>query len=338
MASTDSSRRLSIEVTKRCNSSCIHCFAGASENDSTEIAYEVLKNIIIDGADAGYRHLHLTGGEPLLYENIFEVIDTALEKGYQTILLNTNGMLLNGRMCQKLAQYPELTISVSLEGSEVLHDYFRGNGTYQRAIKGLETGLEAGLEVIIFTIVCKSLLPELPRFADQLFTSFQGIKYLTLIRPIDSAPINSIFGKELLSPDEFLNLVRAISLLNLYGRPTTLLTDPLINVVARMLAISWIPESKELHQQGNLMVMADRSLSVSHTSDAYCGQYGSASIENVLSYDPYRQAVAPDKLICPACQYAQICHDNGLLRPVDGHALGPIDSHFCKAVLDLVST
>ncbi len=98
--------RLSIEVTKRCNSSCIHCFAAAGENNHNEIDYDIIASIIYEGADAGYRHLHITGGEPLLYGDIFKALDCALDAGYASILLNSNGFLLEQENVPNIGKIP----------------------------------------------------------------------------------------------------------------------------------------------------------------------------------------------------------------------------------------
>lgn len=325
--------RLSIEVTKRCNSSCIHCFAGAGKNHQSEINFVELRNIIKEGADAGYRHLHITGGEPLLYKDLFEAIDLAGNIGYKTILLNTNGLLLDRSVCHKLAKIPGLTLSVSLEGSEVLHNSFRGHETYKKTIAGLESGLEAGLNIILFSIICKSLLPDLGRFGDDVFSRFQEIKYLTLIRLLNQASDNAMLRQEYLDLNDWPILVRSISLLNLYGRPTILLNDPLINVVARMLGIPWVPASKDLCYQGALTVMADLSLDVSHSSRVNLGKYAPGSIQKVLSSELYRQAVTPDTQVCPTCQFGDYCNGSGLFRPLYIGTNDQANKLYCRSVL-----
>ncbi|MBL0716118.1 MAG: radical SAM protein [Desulfosarcina sp.] len=338
LKSATAKARLSIEVTKRCNSSCVYCFAGAGETNSAEIPLELFKEIILQGYNAAYRHLHITGGEPLLYRDIFEGLDYAIDLGYESILLNTNGILLNKQLCQRLASYPGLTMTISLEGTEALHDRYRGNGSYQKTIRGLENGLEAGIDIIIFTIACKSLLPDLASFADDLFSRFPGINYLTLIRLVSTAGDSSPLHKEFLAPGDFIELVHIVSLINLYGLRTVLMNEPLINVACKMLGMSWVPKSKGLCHKGNLIVMADLSIYLFHTGRECCGNYESDSINRILASSRYKQATAPDKRVCPACKYAVLCSDGGLSRPTEWHMDKLMDSHYCKTVLDLIST
>jgi MoaA/NifB/PqqE/SkfB family radical SAM enzyme len=329
--------RLSIEVTTRCNCACVHCFAGASHTAPAEIRAEVVKDILVQGYHTAYRHLHITGGEPLLYRHIFQVLDDAIDLGYETILLNTNGLLLDRSICSKLADYPGLSVTISLEGTEVLHERFRGAGSHQKVLDGLENGIAAGLDIIVFTTACKSLLPVLPGFADTLAARFPGIRYLTLIRLVNTAGDTFPLPGECLAPGDFLELVNMVALVNLYGLQTRLLNDPLINVVSRMLDMCWVPVSQDLNQGDSLMVMADLSVYSSHTGRDNYGKYAPGSIDKILVSDQYRQASAPDMQVCPACGYTELCRASGLLRPAKWHTPGRHDSPFCKTVLDLIA-
>jgi MoaA/NifB/PqqE/SkfB family radical SAM enzyme len=338
MISNAGDARLSIEVTTRCNSSCIHCFAGGGQNKQTEMEFNDLTRIVQEGTTVGYHHLHITGGEPLLYRDIFKALDCALDRGYESILLNTNGLLLDRQTCQKLAKRAGLTLSISLEGSELLHNRFRGPASYRKVVRGLNIALAAELDVIVFTIACKSVLPDLPRFADNLFYGFPKIKYLALNRLRKPAFGNALIEKEYLSPNDYLGLIRTVSLLNLINRPTVLLDDPLSNVVNRIMKIPWIPESKPLQRYGNLMIMVDHSLSLSHTSHTYFGRYRSRSIKRIHSSDRYIKAFSTICQVCHTCRHVRLCQDSGLILPVDTHLTGQKDTHFCKAVLNLAST
>ena len=111
-----SNKTLSIEVTTHCNSACSHCFVRAGMKKPSSLPLNVVKDIISEGHDLGYGKLHLTGGEPLLWEGLFEAIESAVDLGYQSIFLNTNGTLLTEEIASRLASYDGLKISVSLEG------------------------------------------------------------------------------------------------------------------------------------------------------------------------------------------------------------------------------
>ncbi len=112
---------LSIEVTTRCNSSCLHCFARSGVSRHSSLPVDLVKEIMVEGYDAGYRHLHITGGEPLFWKGLFEALDYGFGVGYETIFMNTNGTLITEEISKRLADYGSFSISVSLDGPEDLH-------------------------------------------------------------------------------------------------------------------------------------------------------------------------------------------------------------------------
>ncbi|MDX1739416.1 MAG: radical SAM protein, partial [Alphaproteobacteria bacterium] len=206
--------KLGIEVTTGCNGACIHCFARTGISQVSSLTIDLVKEIIGEGFTVGYRNLHITGGEPLLWEGLFEALDYAFKTGYKTVSLNTNGTLLTKDVSKKLGVYDCLSVSVSLEGPQALHRKLRGHGSYQKALVGITRALDRGIDLIIFTTATKSLLPELPHFADDLYKTFPNINYLTLIQLINVRNNGFALSGELLEPENFIQLVQIVSLLN----------------------------------------------------------------------------------------------------------------------------
>jgi len=327
-------QRLGIEVTTRCNISCSHCFARAGNSGPSSLPLELVKEIIAEGYNVGYRHLHITGGEPLLWSNLFEALDYAFDSGYESVFLNTNGTLLIEDISQRLAAYEGLSISVSLEGSEAIHDHLRGKGTYTRTVHGIEKALDMGMGVSIFSTACKSLLPELHCFGDKLYKNYPGIKDLLLIQLIPST--NGVFPlfEELLEPDDLLRLVYKVSLLNILGHRTRFLNNPLTYVASKLLKIIWILPSEPLYSDGSMIVMANRDMCLSHSSRNSFGKYECGMIEKVLASDEYRKDVGPDETTCLSCKYSELCMENGMDRPSEWY--WDISSHvlYCQKVLE----
>jgi MoaA/NifB/PqqE/SkfB family radical SAM enzyme len=328
--------RLSIEVTTHCNIECSHCFARAGISEPSSLPLELTKEIIAEGYDVGYRHLHVTGGEPLLWEGLFESIYYAFDVGYQTVFLNTNGTVFTKDVSSRLAAYDGLSISVSLEGTQALHDHLRGGGSYTRTVQGIERALDADIDLSIFTTACKSLLPELPHFADDLYKKFPGIENLTLIQLIPVTDGAFSLSEELLEPVDFLQLVDMVSLLNLLGHRTSFLNNPLAYVASKLLKILWIPPSAPLYSEGSMIVMANRDICLSHSNTYSFGKYESGMIGKVLASDGYRKAVAPDERTCPSCKYAELCMENGMVRPPEWCFDIQSDVLYCQKVLDSV--
>jgi len=328
---------LSVEVTTYCDGDCRHCFALTGLSRRTSLGLDVVKAAVREGYGSAYRRLHITGGEPLLWDGLFAALDDAFGIGYRKITLNTNGRFLTADVAARLAAYPGLSISVSLEGREGLHDRIRGAGSYQRTVAGIDNALAAGVDLAIFSVAGRSLLSVLPHFVDETYRRFPGIHYLTLIQLIAATDNGFALQEELLGPEEFIQLVQTVGLLNLAGLGTNLKNSPLARVVAKLMDMPWVPPSYPLYREGSIIIMADGNIHLAHSQRHSLGQYAPGMIEQVLSSDEYRRAVAPDRAICPACKYADLCRENGMLRPAAPHMDLRPEVPYCRRVLARVA-
>jgi len=328
---------LSIEVTTRCNGSCLHCFARSGISRCSSLPVDLVKEILVEGYDAGYRHLHITGGEPLLWEGLFETLEYGFGVGYKTIFINTNGSLITEVISKRLAGYNSFSMSISLDGPEHLHDRIRGKGSHSRTMRGIEKALNAGNHLTIFTTVTKSLLPMLPHFADDLYKKFPTINCLILIQLIRITNGAFALSEELLEPEDFVRLVRMVAFLDVGGLRTIVKKNPLANIVSKMLEMPWIPPVPPLYGEGCMIVMANRHIGVVHSNRNSLGTYRPGMIGKVLASDGYRRTVAPDENTCPSCKYAQLCKENGMVRPSEGYGDLYADTPYCRRVLDRIA-
>jgi MoaA/NifB/PqqE/SkfB family radical SAM enzyme len=229
---------------------------------------------------------------------------------------------------------PMFRSTTSLEGPEALHDRIRGEGSFKRTLKSIEKVLDRRIDLFIFTTASKSLLPDLPRFAHDIYKRFPDIKYLIFIQLIRVT--NDVFdlSKELLDPGDFLQLVQFVSLLNLCGFKTQVLNNPLAGVVSKMLKMPWMPPTHPPYGDGSITVMANRDITLAHSSRDSFGRYEPGMIEKVLSSDQYRAAIAPDGSTCLSCKYAELCRENGMVRPSGWYRDMHSEVPYCKRVLN----
>lgn len=157
-------RLIAWEITRNCNLTCAHCRASATHGPyegelDTHAAYTLLDQI----AKVGEPIVILTGGEPLLRDDIFEIARYGTQKGLRMVMA-PNGTLLNPRVARQLVDAGIKRISVSLDGaSAVSHDEFRGvEGAFDGALNGIKAAKDAGLEFQINTTITKSNLDEIP--------------------------------------------------------------------------------------------------------------------------------------------------------------------------------
>jgi MoaA/NifB/PqqE/SkfB family radical SAM enzyme len=266
------------------------------------------------------------------------MLDYAPELGYRTVFLNTNGTLLTEAVNNKLSNYNGLSISVSLEGSEALHDRIRGKGSYKRTMESIEKVLNRNIELFIFTTARESLLPDLPFFAEDLYKHFPDIKCLVFIQLIRVTDDVYDLSKELLLPGDFERLVRYVSLLNLCGYKSQVLNNPLAGLVSKMLEMPWMPSTPSLYSEGSIIVMANRDIAIAHSSRESFGKYEPGMIEEVLASDRYRAAIAPDRSVCPLCNYFEMCRQNGMVRPSEWYRDMLPEVPYCKRVLDITAS
>src|SRR5262249_2789130 len=127
-ASAYTAYSVSWNLTQRCNLECSHCymsaFAGADVRGelTTAECRRVMDEIAVVNPNV---FLILTGGEPLLRKDIWEIAGYAAEKRFTTVL-GTNGVLLREREARAMREHGVLGASISLDSTDrVKHDAFR---------------------------------------------------------------------------------------------------------------------------------------------------------------------------------------------------------------------
>jgi heme b synthase len=156
-------RMIAWEITRSCNLNCIHCRAAAERGPyQGELATEECFRFIDEVAAFSRPVLILTGGEPLLREDIFEIASYSTRKGLRVVMA-VNGTLLSAEKAQAAKQAGIQRVSISLDGAAAeTHDRFRGViGAFAGAMEGISYLKEAGLAFQINTTVTKRNLTEI---------------------------------------------------------------------------------------------------------------------------------------------------------------------------------
>ncbi len=156
-------RLIAWEVTRTCNLACVHCRAAAREKPyDNELTTAECLRFLDDVARVASPIVILTGGEPLLRPDIFELATYGTKKGFR-MTMAVNGTLLTPIQVQRMQQAGIQRISVSLDGaSAASHDAFRKvDGAFAGALQGIAYAREAGLDFQINTTITKENLHEL---------------------------------------------------------------------------------------------------------------------------------------------------------------------------------
>ena len=142
-------------LTERCNLRCRHCYQGRKK--VPEMTPEEVKQEI-DGATEMFQawedehgisvspSIHFTGGEPLLYQGLWDVLTYAKEKGFGVAMMS-NGCLITKEDGEKILDIGISDVQISLEGPPDLHDSIRGKGSFSKAAKGVQHLVSAGSRV-----------------------------------------------------------------------------------------------------------------------------------------------------------------------------------------------
>jgi len=158
-------RLVAWETTRRCNLACKHCRAVAEDHPydnelDTKASFQLLEQI----REVGEPIIILTGGEPLLRQDIFDIAAFGTKLGLRMVMA-PNGTLITKEIAEKMKASGIKRISVSLDGSTpCTHDAFRGiEHAFEKSIQGINFAKEAGIEFQINTTITKSNLNEIPK-------------------------------------------------------------------------------------------------------------------------------------------------------------------------------
>ncbi len=169
-------RNLFLELTLRCNEHCFHCGSSCTAEGSDELTLDQYKAILDQIKEDFYISrllLCITGGEPLLRRDFFDIMGYAHALGYKWGM-TSNATLITPDVARRLSECGMATISVSIDGLPETHDRLRGmKGAYDRAMEGIENLLAVGTfhAVQITTVVNHANASEL----DAMFDIFDKI-------------------------------------------------------------------------------------------------------------------------------------------------------------------
>ncbi len=140
---------LAFEITPRCNLNCIHCRTSASMNLKDKLSFGDIKGVIDEISKEFKPVIVLTGGEPLLRSDVFDIADYIKYKGMR-VGLATNGTLIGKKMALKIKKHIDI-VSLSLDGSESeVHDDFRKvKGAFDATVRAAQILKEIGVDFIV---------------------------------------------------------------------------------------------------------------------------------------------------------------------------------------------
>lgn len=155
-------RMVSWNITGRCNLRCPHCFLDAGAPRENELETERCFSLVDEMASAGVEMLIISGGEPLLRRDLFEIARHASKK--MVVVLGTNGLRVTEGVAEELKASGVVGVGISLDSrSPERHDAFRGlPGAWEGAVRGMRSCVSQRVPVVVNTTVLPMNLGELP--------------------------------------------------------------------------------------------------------------------------------------------------------------------------------
>ena len=192
---------LLISPTMRCDLDCYGCYAGYYRQDE-DLAFEVLDRVITEGVEMGIYLILLTGGEPLLREDLFALFEKHPEVSFQVY---TNARRIDERMMARFSELGNVIPSISLEGFQQQTDRRRGRGHFRHIVKVMGMLREAGLFFAVSTTQTRENTEVL---ASDEFIDFVVDKGCILLWNFHYVPIGKAPDMELMATPEQRDYMR----------------------------------------------------------------------------------------------------------------------------------
>lgn len=296
------------EVANKCNLNCKHCYR--KDMGGFQLKLNQIKIITDKLSEGGITSVILSGGEPLLREDLFEIIDYSQDCGIEEVVINTNGTRLkSSRIISEIEKHLDIisSIPVSFDGArEESHDYIRGKGQFSNLLSSLK----------------EKMLDELPiglnvTLGKWNFNDFE--RFFELYDELDAFDINfGIFipfgvGKQIadqvLSSTQISQLIKMTKEKYDAGYEVELCSVPYSKIVDKEisgLCCNLFSDMITITAQGNVIPCL--------LYDFVCGSLLERNLDEILSHklvDVFRK---PKKLKKKMIGHCQVCKNFNLCR------------------------
>jgi heme b synthase len=155
------------EITRRCNLSCVHCRSSSKleVDDHPDFSFEQATKVLDDIASYASPVVVLSGGEPLLRKDVFDIARYGTDKGLR-MCLATNGTLVNQETCKNIKEADIKMVSLSLDGAKAeTHDNFRNQeGAFEGTLNAIRLFNENKIPFLVnssFTLRNRQEIPDI---------------------------------------------------------------------------------------------------------------------------------------------------------------------------------
>lgn len=316
---------IQLDITNACNLKCIHCYHPHHNNNGAS-SLDQWKEILIQYKaliqKMRYRPwVILCGGEPLASPHLLPLLSfIKQELPLSSLSILTNGTLVNERILSELELFPNLQFQVSLDGPDgSRHDQIRGNGNFEKAIKGIRLLKSKGFEVNVLSVLSHKTNLWMEDFFR--LAKAEGFRSMNFVRFVPEG-----YGRKLLDANEDQPLLSANLKLAYQNILTFMLKyevasktqSPLFDLLVPGLGRSgryW--ESIVVDYQGFIIASSRSKVRLGHAIRE--------GLEQIFLHHPIYQGLRSGNVeVCGECPLYNVCGgDRNAAFAASGNFLGP---------------
>ncbi len=190
-----------IELTEACNLKCRFCYNSQKPRFNHKV-FEMMDAL----AKQGVMQLTLTGGEPLMHPNFFEILKRAVEL-FPNVMILSNGALMSDENVKRICDTGPMSVSISIHGDAETHDTLTGvKGSFDASIKAIKAYLRDKRVPVASNFVLNAFNKKvLPKTAEYLQSI--GLKFMTVTRFVPVGIGQSAHDLEI-EKDDMIDIMR----------------------------------------------------------------------------------------------------------------------------------
>lgn len=156
-----------IHITQHCNLNCPMCYSkDEMRNKFVDLPLDTWKENINNIRNAGFERLVFSGGEPLIYPHIKEVLEYCSTLKFHEIVLITNGLLITDDILETLKNNVD-SLCVSLDGyNEEINKKVRGEGNFEKTVSKIKLLRENNIPVNIIATIYKENIDDIKKYTE----------------------------------------------------------------------------------------------------------------------------------------------------------------------------
>ncbi|MFQ5873029.1 MAG: radical SAM protein [Dehalococcoidia bacterium] len=298
---------ISWNVTSGCNLACAHCYLDAGRRNEGELTTSEGLDLVGQMAEVGTEMLILTGGEPLLRRDIFDLAKCASRKGI-AVVMGSNGTLITEKVAHRLADSGVMSVGISLDSVDSAdHDSFRGlPGAWAKAVKGIEMCQAVGVRVLLQTTVTswnRAQLAQLLEFACE--KRVEGVTFYFLVCTGRGEELTDI------TPDQYeQTLSYLVDAQNFYqGMMIRARCAPHVRRIASQKGSALLGSAGCMAATGYCRITSDGDVTPCPYLPLVAGNVRKKNLRQIWGGSPLFQAFRRPELTgrCGACEFREAC-------------------------------